>query len=242
MNETNYFSPGETVNKDPQVKNTSSANESMFTGIRLRFYLKPGNAASYVQVNEDTFLEYVTILNSAKGVTPEVTDYNDTDWEEMVAADFNAGKKDDLAKYFKYVKDNGGVEGKVDQNTATEAIFQSVKPNGNILIPQSTDALSGRTIKFDKDTVEWPASASTATGYVANTAFKDMSDVQKRGFLAYVGNKLDTYYFDSFDFKIEVDGYGVKYDSEDESANSLADVIKTITDGLAKINPDTFPG
>ena len=52
--------------------------------------------------------------------------------------------------------------------------------------------------------------------------------------LSYVGGHLtDTYYFDSFDFEIDIDGYGVKYDSGNASADELGDVIQTITDGLA---------
>ena len=38
---------------------------------------------------------------------------------------------------------------------------------------------------------------------------------------------------------IDIDGYGVKYDSADNEANELGDVIQQITDGLAGIDVKT---
>lgn len=231
MNETNYFSPGEYVDKDPSVKNTSSANESMFTGIRLKFFLNPGGTGK-VQVDETTFLKFVAIYNSYNSDSTKTAGYNTTNWTEMTSTSktaietptASAGNVDDfssaanyssLAKYFKY-------KTTLAQNDTTNPIFKSVKPNGNILIPATDTALSGRTTKF------------ATTNEYGGKAYSAMTDDEKRTFLSYVGDHLtDTYYFDSFDFEIDIDGYGVKYDSGNASADELGDVIQTITDGLA---------
>ena len=214
MNQTNYFSPGETVNKDPLVKNVSLTAADMWTGVRLSYFLNPGGLGA-VQVDEDTFLKFVAIYNSLKGTAPAVTGYNQDKWSEMAAADFNSGTKNSLCKYFKY-------SDAVPQNGSTQPVFQSVKPNGAILIPASPDALSGRTTRFE-NTVQY-----------SGKAYSLMNDNEKRAFLSYVGDHLtDTYYFDSFDFAIAVDGYGVK---KSYDVNSIDAAITKITDGLATVS------
>lgn len=211
MDQTNYFSPGETVNKDPLVKNISSTEVEMWTGVRLSYFLNPGGLGR-VQVNEATFLKFVAIYNTLKETTPAVPGYNSDKWSGMTASDFNQGKENGLCRYFKYSE-------AIPQNGSTQKIFQSVKPNGSILIPASSELLSGRTTKFD-DSVEY-----------GGKAYSEMDDDEKRAFLSYVGDHLtDIYYFDRFDFEIAVDGYGVK---KNNAVNSIDAAVKRITDGLS---------
>lgn len=251
MDQTNYFSPGERVDKDPVVVNTSSADASMWTGIRLTYFINPSNTG-WVQVSESTFRKFVEIYQTTTATdgktgvdlvtSSTATGYNDTasdssnKWTEMKwdpastttaitsptptnVADFSAqGKYNSLAKYFKYNET-------VAQNASTKAIFGSVQAKGAICIPETDDAKGTHTIKFNGDTI-------TNGGSTKYSSLEANSDA-RRTFLATVGDSLDTYYFTSFDFEIDIDGYGVKYDSGNASADELGDVIQTITDGLA---------
>ena len=189
-----YFSPGGEYPKDPQVENTS-IDDVIWTGVRLRFFIRTQKNGDFIQVGYTTFKEYCkTKYSSGDEFNADKQNFDaisDSSYKWLDVSEYattqSGGSSDN--KYFVYKRSLGN---KTSSNKTSEVLFEIVVFSPYINIPENP---AGSGVANNQGDIEDAADNLTA----ANQYNQE---------------------FIICDCKIKIDGYAIK---ADEVENYLID-------------------